>query len=44
MEKWLVHPDPDVRWIMKENSKKARMARMDVAWVEKLHNYLEGNC
>ncbi len=35
MEKWLAHPDRDVRWIMKENLKKQRLARMDAAWVEK---------
>lgn len=35
MDKWLVKPDKDVRWIMKENLKKARLARMDAAWVQK---------
>jgi len=25
MKKWLVHPDPDIRWIMRENLKKARL-------------------
>lgn len=35
MEKWLGEPDADVRWIMKENLKKNRLARMDAAWVEK---------
>ena len=34
MEAWLGHPDPDIRWIMRENLKKARLARMDAAWVE----------
>jgi hypothetical protein len=33
MEKWLVSPDPDIRWIMRENLKKHRLARMDAAWV-----------
>jgi hypothetical protein len=33
MEKWLLDPDPDVRWIMRENLKKARLERMDAAWV-----------
>ena len=33
MEKWLGEPDPDVRWIMKENLKKNRLARMDSDWV-----------
>ena len=34
MEKWLDHPDKDIRWIMKENLGKARLARMDADWVE----------
>jgi hypothetical protein len=33
MEKWLASADPDVRWIMRENLKKARLARMDATWV-----------
>jgi hypothetical protein len=35
MEKWLINPDKDVRWIMNENLKKARMERMDGEWVKK---------
>jgi hypothetical protein len=34
MEKWLVNPDPDVAWIMRENLKKDRLRRMDAAWVK----------
>lgn len=34
VEKWLTSPDKDVRWIMKENMKKARLTRMDAGWVE----------
>ena len=34
MEKWLVTSDKDVRWIMKTNLKKARLARTDAAWVK----------
>jgi HEAT repeat protein len=34
MEKWLVRSDKDIRWIMKENLKKARLVRMDAAWVK----------
>jgi len=34
MEKWLAHPHPDVRWIMRENLKKKRLARIDAGWVE----------
>ena len=33
MEKWLVDTDRDVRWIMKENLKKNRLARVDTNWV-----------
>ena len=36
MEKWLESEDPDVRWIMRENLKKSRLARMDAAWVARL--------
>ena len=34
MEKWLVDADHDVRWIMKENLKKNRLARVDANWVK----------
>ncbi len=33
MEKWLADDDPDVRWIMRQNLGKARLARLDAAWV-----------
>ena len=33
MERWLADVDKDVRWIMRENLKKARLARMDAEWV-----------
>ena len=33
LERWLVSPDPDVRWIMRENLKKNRLVRMDAPWV-----------
>jgi hypothetical protein len=33
MEKWLACEDRDVRWVMKENLGKARLERMDAAWV-----------
>jgi uncharacterized protein YdeI (YjbR/CyaY-like superfamily) len=36
MEKWLRDTDVDVRWIMRENLGKARLARMDARWVETL--------
>ena len=35
MERWLVTADKDIRWIMQENLKKKRLARMDSAWVKK---------
>jgi hypothetical protein len=35
MEKWLVNVDKDVHWIMKENLRKSRLARMDSDWVKK---------
>jgi hypothetical protein len=34
MEKWLKKADPDVHWVMKENLKKNRLARMDPQWVK----------
>ena len=34
MEKWLVNPDLDVAWIMRENLKKDRLKRMDASWVK----------
>ena len=33
MEQWFASGDRDVRWIMKENLKKKRLARMDEQWV-----------
>ena len=33
MERWLDSPDPDIRWIMRENPKKNRLIRMDAEWV-----------
>jgi hypothetical protein len=38
MERWLSSEDKDIRWIMKENLKKARLARMDADWVAKMQN------
>lgn len=34
MEKWIGSDDPDVRWIMRENLRKNRLARVDAKWVE----------
>ena len=36
MERWLASDDRDVRWIMRENLKKARLARMDPEWVARM--------
>lgn len=41
MEKWLHNSDNDIRWIMKENLKKARLARMDADWVKKWLSEIE---
>jgi len=35
LERWFAHPDPDIRWIMKENLRKHRLRRLDAAWVER---------
>jgi hypothetical protein len=32
MEKWIRDPDPDIRWIMRENLRKNRLVRMDRTW------------
>ncbi len=42
MEKWLQNSDKDIRWIMKENLKKARLSRMDSDWVKKWHDKIQG--
>ena len=42
MEKWLVESDKEVRWIMKENLKKDRLARMDARWVKKWRGRIGG--
>jgi hypothetical protein len=34
MESWLSSSDKNVRWIMKENLKKTRLAKMDAGWVK----------
>ena len=34
IDKWLLDPDKDIRWIMKQNLIKARLSRMDADWVE----------
>ncbi|MEI6777620.1 MAG: HEAT repeat domain-containing protein [Chloroflexales bacterium] len=34
MERWMTSDDPDIRWIMRQNLTKARLARVDAAWVQ----------
>ncbi len=34
MARWIGAQDADIRWIMKQNLGKARLARMDAAWVQ----------
>ena len=34
MAHWIASPDPDIRWIMKQNLKKKRLLKMDQAWVQ----------
>jgi len=33
-EAWLDDEDPDVRWVLRRNLSKARLSRLDEAWVE----------
>jgi hypothetical protein len=35
MEHWFSTQDPDVRWVMRENLKKKRLARIDPNWVNR---------
>ena len=34
MEKWFANPDKHIHWVMKENLKKNRLAKMDAEWVK----------
>ncbi|MDP2871607.1 MAG: hypothetical protein Q8P31_03625 [Bacillota bacterium] len=40
-EKWLGTSDPDTRWILRQNLGKARLMRMDPAWVERCRHILD---
>ena len=40
-ETWLDSEDPDVRWVLRENLSKARLSRLDEAWVESCRERLE---
>ena len=41
MEKWSTDLDKDIHWIMKENLKKTRLARMDADWVYQLRDKIQ---
>ena len=43
MERWLGSPDPDVRWVMRQNMAKVRLTRIDAAWVALWRRNLEGS-
>jgi hypothetical protein len=40
MERWFLSEDPDVLWVMKENLRKKRLARMDADWVAEARQQL----
>ena len=42
MERWLTIEDRDIRWIMRENLRKSRLARMDVKWVKHWQDRISG--
>jgi hypothetical protein len=42
MERWFASEDRDVRWIMRENLKKNRLARMDANWVKNWRDKMLG--
>jgi hypothetical protein len=43
LEKWAAVDDPDTHRIVRENLSKARLVRLDAAWVEKLRDVNHGN-
>jgi len=42
MERWLGSCDSDVRWILRQNLRKARLRNLDPAWVDRVNSELEG--
>jgi hypothetical protein len=42
LEHWAASPDPDVRWIVRENLKKARLGRLDPEWTAAMNAMLAG--
>jgi len=43
MDKWLLHPDPDIQWIMRENLNKNRLVRLDAVWTARWLSRTAGN-
>ncbi len=41
-EKLVIEPNPDIRWIVKENLKKKRLERVDSDWVKNLQQAVGG--
>lgn len=41
LERWAASTDPDIRWAVRENLKKARLTRLDPAWVERARRQIE---
>ena len=39
-ERWIDDDDPDVRWIVRENLKKARLRSVDAVWVAECNRRL----
>jgi hypothetical protein len=42
MERWAASDDRDIRWIIRENLRKGRLARVDAAWVASMTQELQG--
>jgi hypothetical protein len=40
-EAWVSDPDPDIRWVVRENLRKVRLERLDRAWCTGLIRRLE---
>lgn len=40
LERWLTSNDADVRWVMNENLRKARLARLDPVWAAAMQSAL----
>jgi hypothetical protein len=40
LQRWLNSPNPDVRWVLRENLKKNRLLKMDPTWVEQSRSQL----